>query len=233
MRFDRSFQHFSACQFCVLTFFVYPDSCSLDYPFIICFITGHQTLIRFLDFVSLITFCTFACSDCLIGFGLLFVTPTMSLSAYAAPVYLYLATACMTSPSLNKYTYSAYFLVAIGSSVLTPDITIWPEIESATPPTTQEAIWLQGQRLGQHESEIHSLHQNLQSLHARMTGIGDSLSGAQAAGPPVDVVPGAPGSWRSFLSQCTLIFELQPSIFQNASKSPVWSHSWLGRHVSG
>ena len=97
----------------------------------------------------------------------------------------------------------------------------------------QEALRLQGVRLGQQAGEISNLHQGMEAFHADMHHILELLS-AQRATPPVSLpsapVPaprpateprlpaperyeGDPRSCRYFLSPCSLVFELQPSSF--------------------
>ena len=96
----------------------------------------------------------------------------------------------------------------------------------------QEAIRLQGVRLGQQAGEISALHQGMEAIRSDMQHLVERLT-PQMAAPPVSPPPpgpvprpsseprlpaperyeGDPRSCRSFLSTCSLVFELQPSSF--------------------
>ena len=109
-------------------------------------------------------------------------------------------------------------------------------MEPADP--VQEAIRPQGIRLGQQAREISALHQgiraNNQHLVARLT---PHMAAPPASLPPPGItscpsseprlpVPeryeGEPGSCRSFLLTCSLVFELQPSSFPSERSRVVY-----------
>ena len=96
----------------------------------------------------------------------------------------------------------------------------------------QEAIRLQGVRLGQLAGEISVLHQGMESMRASLQHLVErvmpQMSTQPTSPPPPGLSPrpgseprllaperyeGDPGSCCSFLSTCSLIFELQPSSF--------------------
>ena len=96
----------------------------------------------------------------------------------------------------------------------------------------QEAIRLQGIRQGQQAGEITALHQGMETIRANVQHLVERLTPQMAAQPtpppPPGILPrasaeprlpaperyeGDPGSCRSFLSTCSLVFELQPSSF--------------------
>ena len=98
---------------------------------------------------------------------------------------------------------------------------------------TQEALRLQGVRLGQQAGEITNFHQGMEVIRADMHHILEVLSTQRATTPVSHPPPAAPAprpateprlpaperyegdprSCRSFLSTCSLVFELQPSSF--------------------
>ena len=103
-------------------------------------------------------------------------------------------------------------------------------MEPADP--VQEAICLQGVRLGQQAGEITAFHQGMETIPANIQHLVEWLTPQMAAQPTLPPPPGItprasteprlpaperyegdPGSCRSFLSTCLLIFELQPSSF--------------------
>ena len=94
----------------------------------------------------------------------------------------------------------------------------------------QEAIRLQGIRLGQQAGEISALHQGMESMHANVQRLVKQVTPQLQPAPPAppglsprhgsgprlpapERYEGDPGSCRSFLSTCSLVFELQPSSF--------------------
>ena len=96
----------------------------------------------------------------------------------------------------------------------------------------QEALRLQGARLGQQAGEINNLHQGMEAIRADMRHFMEVITSqgttapvspppAAAAArdyteprlPPPERYEGDPRSCRSFLSTCSLVFELQPSSF--------------------
>ena len=92
--------------------------------------------------------------------------------------------------------------------------------------TVQEAIRLQGVRLGPQAGEISALHQGMEAIRANIQHLVERLI-PQIAAPPTSLPPpgipprphlpaperyeGDPGSCRSFLSTCSLVFKLQSS----------------------
>ena len=101
-------------------------------------------------------------------------------------------------------------------------------MEPADP--VQEAIRLQGARLGQQAGEIYALQQGLETTRANMQRFAELTTPQQHPAPLAPPGPsphrsveprlpaperyeGDPRSCRSFLSSCSLVFELQPSSF--------------------
>lgn len=76
----------------------------------------------------------------------------------------------------------------------------------------------QGTLLDQHHSQLEAVHRSLGALTARMTSLAAQLQQPKLQEPRLptpEPYAGEPGTCRSFLSQCSLVFQLQPGSFPN------------------
>lgn len=109
-------------------------------------------------------------------------------------------------------------------------------MESAGTDPMKSVLEKQGMLLGRHQSQFEAIERSLEALTASVTDMSAQLQHVQLAQtaqpqplatqavqlpavireprlPPPVPYAGDPGTCRSFLSQCSLVFELQPSTF--------------------
>ncbi len=139
-------------------------------------------------------------------------------------------------PSLTTRGSSVYFVVQINIRFtriwilpLLPDRTVWPTMDSAGSDPLRAALVQQGALLGQHATQLNTTAHEMDALNARvaelLTRVDDLQRDAANRGPalragiPLEPEPhannppvydGDPNSCQAFLSQCSLVFSLQP-----------------------
>ncbi len=131
--------------------------------------------------------------------------------------------------SLHSFFLIKFLTNPATESSLFPDRTVWPAMDSAGSDPLHSALVQQGVLLGQHSTQLNTTAQEKDTLNAQvaelLARVDDLQQDAAHRGPALragylhepephtnnpTVYNGDPNSCQAFLSQCSLVFSLQP-----------------------
>uniref|UniRef100_A0A8C5A820 DUF4939 domain-containing protein n=1 Tax=Gadus morhua TaxID=8049 RepID=A0A8C5A820_GADMO len=87
-------------------------------------------------------------------------------------------------------------------------------MESADLDQVKAVLERQGALLGRHQAQLQTVEDSLGAIATSITDLAAQLQQVQLPRLPAPALyAGEPGTCRSFLSQCSLVFQLQPATF--------------------